>query len=231
MKTYNSVEFEQTSKELKYDLAIKEIFGADVELFYESKYVSKHNTPREDAMTKRFSMRPLWYLQFLVAASPARIVDVGCGGNMFKPVIKKLYGIECHGIDPTPGNQAADEFNFFDSNFSQGHTEMYESVFSINALHFIPLSNLAIRVKEFYNIVAPGGHGFLALNSARMIERTQPEWLLQTFESATPTPAQIQSYVTEQLSNVEIDFEVIDLLIITNPNESMDGNIRMVFKK
>jgi len=84
---------------------------------------------------------------------------------------------------------------------------------------------------EFYNIVAKGGRGFLALNSARMLERSNSEWLLSTFETSTPSSLQVQEYVYNQLSTLDIDFIVIDLLITEQPNEVMDGNIRMVFKK
>jgi hypothetical protein len=222
--------FEEQAKKLKQDLAIKEIFGEDVVLTYTSD-VRIEATPREQLMTRRFSMIPLWYLQFLADASPARIVDIGCGANFFKPVIKKIYNTVCHGIDPTPENHAADEFDFFDSDFSQGHLGVYESAFSINALHFIPLSNMTSRIKEFYDVISTGGRGFLALNIARMIDRSPPDWILQTFGSAEPTPTQLQDYVREQLYTLKIDFMVIDLLIDTHLDEGMDGNIRVVFKK
>ena len=229
MKTFNSNDFEKESKNLRHDLAIKEIFGNDVILTY--AHNSYTETPRVDALSRKFSMVPLWYLQFLADAGPARIVDIGCGGNLFKPVIEKLYGTPCHGIDPTPENHNADEFDIFDADFSQGHCGFYESAFSINALHFIPLSYLADRINEFYNVIAPGGMGFLALNIARMIDRTPPDWILQTFGSAKPTPTQLQDYVREQLYTLKIDFMVIDLLIDSHLDEAMDGNIRVVFKK
>lgn len=221
--------FEQESKTLQYDVAVKEVFGDDVVLTYRHGYTC--NTPREDLLVKKFSMIPLWYLNFLGSDSPEKIVDIGCGANLFKLLIKKIYNIDCHGIDPTVGNQAADEFDFFDSEFSQGHTGAYQSAFSINALHFVPLNQLSTRVNEFYNVIAKGGRGFLALNSARMLERTDPEWLLNTFGKSDPDPLQVQEYVYNQLSTLDIDFMVVDLLITEHPDQGMDGNIRMVFKK
>lgn len=230
MNKYNAAEFEQQAQSLKYDLAVKQIFGYDTELTYEYAFCVTH-TIREFALKKQFSMIPLWYLQMLADADPVNIVDIGCGSNHFKPVIEKIYRIPCHGIDPTPNNTAADEFDTFDTDFSQGHTNAYSSVFSICALHFVPLSYMTTRIKEFYNVVAPGGRGFLALNSARMVERTSAEWLLNTLGTADPTPAQIQAYVQEQVSTLDMDFMAVDLLITEQPNECMDGNIRMVFKK
>jgi hypothetical protein len=230
MIKFDSDCFEKESRRLKYDVAVREVFGSDVLLTYAFGYRFLQ-TPREDQLTKKFSMIPLWYLDFLASVKPTKIVDVGCGANLFKPLIKKIYNIDCYGIDPTPGNHAADEFDIFDSEFSQGHTEAYESAFSINALHFVPLFQFSTRVNEFYNIIAKGGRGFLALNSARMLECTAPQWLLDTFGKSTPDPLQVQEYVLEQLSILNIDFTVTDLLITECPDEYIDGNIRMVFKK
>jgi hypothetical protein len=230
MNTYNSDWFEEESKRLKYDVAVREVFGNDVLLTYKSKHTYLQ-TSREDKLAKKFSIVPLWYLDFLTIVKPTKIVDIGCGANLFKPVIKKIYNIDCHGIDPTPENHAADEFDIFDSAFSQGHTEAYESAFSINALHFVPLFQFSTRVHEFHNIISKGGRGFLALNSARMVQHTTPQWLLDTFGKVIPDPWQVQKYVLEQLSGLDIDFVVTDLLITECPDEYMDGNIRMVFKK
>jgi hypothetical protein len=234
MKNFQADQFKQEVNQLQYDVALKELFGNDLILTYGigSKIIGpRTNTPREQLMLRKFSMVPLWYLRFLVDAGPSRIVDIGCGANFFKPVLAKLYGIQVHGIDPVPDNKAADENNYFDSDFSKVHTDAYESVFSIDALHFVPLNELTTVIKEFYNIVAPGGRGFLALNSARMIELTEHEWLLRNFNSIDPDPLQIQEYVRSQLSTLDIDFLVIDLLIDKVRDEYMDGNIRMVFKK
>jgi hypothetical protein len=64
-----------------------------------------------------------------------------------------------------------------------------------------------------------------------MVDCTEPQWLLDTFGKSTPDPLQVQEYVLDQLSMLDIDFVVTDLLISKYPNEFMDGNIRMVFKK
>jgi hypothetical protein len=228
MKTFNKNIFKKDAERLGYEDAIIELFGNDVVMMYDFSMVHE-TTSRVNMLTKKFSMIPLWYLQFLIDKSPAKIVDVGCGGNLFKPVIKKLFDIPVHGIDPR--NPAADEVDFFDSDFSQGHTKQYESAFSINALHFIPLLDLTKVVREFYNIIAIGGRGFLALNSARMVEKTKSDWFLQVFNCIKPTPKQIQDYIRDQLYTLDIDFLVTDLLIVDHPDDFLDGNIRMVFNK
>lgn len=228
MNSWQRESFEQEFKNLKYDTALKELFSSDI-MLVSSLEECKLSTPRETLLTKIFSIAPLWYIQFLIKANPSRIVDLGCGGNFFKSVIEKLYGIPVYGIDPTSLN--ADEINFFNSEFSQGHTNAYESVFSINAIHFTSLNELAKTIREFHNIVAPGGHAFLALNATRMLERSDKEWLLKEFGSVKPTPHQVHDYVRDQLNTLYIDFLIVDLLIDTVPDEYLDGNIRLVFKK
>lgn len=230
MKNFNTFEFEKAAKQLNLDGAVKEIFGNDVVLYYDRWWPSML-LPRKLALTKKFSMVPLWYLQFLADINPEKIVDIGCGANLFKPVIEKIYNCECYGIDPDRDNTFANEVGFFDADFSKIHTEDYLCAFSINALHFLPLSDMTKRIEEFYNVIAKGGRGFLALNSARMLERTDPQWLVDTFDTKMPTAVQVQDYVQKQLSTLDINFIVIDLLITEVSDEFMDGNIRMVFKK
>ena len=228
MRTYQPDQFECQVTELNYDTSLKEIFGNDLLLTY--KFDTVLRTPRETEIVKQFSVVPLWYLKFLIDENPTQITDIGCGGNLFKPVLKKLFDVDVHGIDPTPNNSAADENDFFDSDFSAGHTNAYQSVFSINALHFVPLDQLTTRINQFYNVISPGGLGFLALNVARIIEQSDKQWLVDKF-SNIPTQTQIHNYVCDELSTLDINFLVMDVLINETYNEYMDGNIRLVIKK
>lgn len=229
MKNFQPDQFKDQLFDLHYDSVLKEIFGNDLQSTY--NLAELRHTPRVLALGRRFSVVPLWYLKILADQKPARIVDIGCGGNLFKPVIKRLFGMDVHGIDPTPGNLSLDEFDFFDSDFSAGHKNMYESVFSINALHFIPLEDLKKRIEEFYNIIAPGGYGFLALNIARFVECSNSSWLVKMFGSINPTQTQLQNHVCNELAAMPIEFIVNHVLINQTYDEYMDGNIRLVFKK
>jgi hypothetical protein len=234
--SYQPQQFKQQMIELGYENKIKKMFGDDILLIYDLVTVlnekkSLFETPREDWVFKKFSVIPLWYLNFLIEQKPATIVDIGCGANLFKPVIKTLFDIDVHGIDPRNGNPAADENDFFDSIFSKGHVDMYKSAFSINALHFIPLSDFSTRVNEFYNVISPGGWGFLSLNSARMIDHSSKQCIIDIFGIEVPTQNQIEEYILNQLHTLDIEFVVKDILISKIHDDYMDGNIRLVFKK
>jgi hypothetical protein len=197
-------------------------------------------TPRLGALQSRstFSIAPLYYLDFLLEKNPQVIVDIGCGANLFKRIIPCI-----HGIDPTPNNPYADEFGSFDSEFSQSHKDTYESVFSINAIHFISLINFEQKLLEFINVVKPGGRGFITFNAARMIELTsedeQRQLFSQSFSPDTINPKTTVDYTIHYVrhvlhrvtQNTLVKFLVIDLLIDKELDEYMNGNIRLVFEK
>jgi hypothetical protein len=232
MMTYRAQQFKDQMIELGYEDKIKKIFGDDTLLSYDQNWASKSRTPRERWILKQFSVVSLWYLNFLIEQRPTTIVDIGCGANLFKPVIKTIFDIDIYGIDPEINNAAADELDFFDSDFSKGHANMYKSAFSINALHFIPISDFSKRVNEFYNVISPGGWGFLSLNSQRMINNgSDNQCKIDIFGVENPTPNQIEEYVINELNVLDIDFIVKDILINKVQDEYMDGNIRLVFKK
>jgi hypothetical protein len=185
-------------------------------------------TPRLVALeaASKFSVTPLYYLDFLLEKNPTSIVDIGCGANMFKRIIPCI-----HGIDPIPGNPHCDEIGSFDSEFSQAHTDEYESVFSINSMHFISLSYFENRLLEFINIVKPGGCGFVTFNTARMLELTSKEERQQLFGDIFPNSQTITDYVRCVIDNMTVKILVIDLFINQEMDEVMNGNIRLVFEK
>lgn len=204
-------------------------FGKNV--ICDFSHVHKHDmnfdiTPRQQALSSIFFVNSLYYLEFLLEKNPKVIVDIGCGSNLFKKLIPNI-----HGIDPTPNNRQADEFDFFDADFSQGHTDAYESVFSICALHFISLIDFEKRILEFYNIVASGGRGFITFNVMRMVERTSVQDLQMLFSSNLPTPDQLTQYVNAILNNLSIKFLLAEVLINDTIDEPFNGNIRLIFDK
>jgi hypothetical protein len=238
MLSFNPQKFKEEIELVGHDNTIKELFGNDVLITYGEMH--RDLTPRERVLIKKFSAVPLWYLKFLIDAKATHITDIGCGKNFFKPLLKNLYNINVTGVDPVI-NDTVDEVGFFDSNFSKAHRHAYRHAFSINALHFVSLKDFAKTVKEFYDIIEPGGVGFLAMNSMRMIERTSNRWLAEQFQidnwvnkplnDLKPDPAAIENYIRDQLNTLDINFVVTDLLVTTCLDEYLDGNIRLVFTK
>ena len=181
-------------------------------------------TPRLKNESTLVSMVPFWYINFLLEKHPKQIIDMGCGDNTFKKYIPFI-----HGIDPV--DDFADEKDFFDADFSQDHTEAYESVMSINALHFISLNDYGLRLREFANIIKPGGRGFITFNVERMKENTSDDEFISLFSSATPNNKQLSDYIlSETKSNLQ-NILVYDDFLDECEDEYLDGNIRIVFDK
>jgi SAM-dependent methyltransferase len=228
MNSYNEAIFREKSG-LYWEEKIHTTFGNHVECIFSraNKYHNDMNiTPRQYALSSVFFVSSLYYLEFLLKKNPKVIVDIGCGANLFKKLIPNIYG-----IDPMLNNHLADEFDFFDANFSQEHTDVYESVFSINALHFISLIDFERRILEFYNIVAPGGRGFITFNVMRMLELTDLSDRQLLFSSNLPTPDQLTQYVNAILNNLSIKFLLAEVLINDTIDEPFNGNIRLIFDK
>lgn len=211
--------------------AAQDAFGERTLLIYNDDDKTKLPTPREAMFYQvsnrpMFSLVPFYYLNYLLELNPSMIADVGCGANLFKRVIPII-----HGIDPMSDNIAADEHDFFNSEFSKRHTEYYPCAFAINSLHFISLARLRDRILEFANIIKPGGRGFLALNSKRMVEMTSGVDKITMFNSLTPSVVAISDYCNEVIKDLPLKLLVADNFITKYEDEPLNGNIRLVFEK
>lgn len=177
-------------------------------------------TPRQDAALSRFSAVPFYYLEFLTQQKPTEIYDIGCGWNIFKKYIPNVIGI---GAERPGSGFYGDIQDYVDDDFVQGHQDFFESAFSINALHFHPLSNIKKIVHDFHSMLKPGGTGWLALNMQRMLERDQMSF-------ANKNISDIDMYIRQELSSLNINFVVFDV-DLAQPDNYMDGNIRLVMQR
>jgi hypothetical protein len=190
--------------------------------------VKTYQTPRElyGCENTIFSMVPFFYLKPLLEKNPKIIHDLGAGWNIFKKYIPNIVG-----ISPTHAeDNYSDIHDIVDATFVCGHQNYFESVFSINALHFRPLTDLKAVIQEFASMVAPGGRGFLALNIMRMIERTPIESTKEVLGTIDPTNKEYSEYTRKVLSDINLNYLIIDI-DLTVMDEYMDGNIRIVFEK
>lgn len=200
-------------------------------------------TPRELAMSKikksTFSMVPFYYLRVLLEKNPKEIYDLGCGCNIFKKYIPNIIGVSpSHNID-----HKADIHDFVDDIYVANHQNFFESVFSINALHFRPLNEFEQLVNEFVSMIKPGGRGFLACNLARMLETTSNSVLIEHLGlrpaetggyrlcKDNHTVKTCTQYIHDILDKISIKYLILDIDIQGVFDASMDGNICIVFEK
>ena len=174
-----------------------------------------HSTPRETLLTLRVA--PFFYILKLLEKNPKQIADIGCGSNFFKNFIPEI-----HGIDPVE-NPNVDQVDYFDEDFSIGHTNKFDCAMAINSLHFISLTDITKQLNNFSNIIKPGGRGFVTLNAKRMIEVTK--------SSDQVTMEQLSLYIKQQVDQALPNVLAYDDYIQTELDEAMNGNIRVVFEK
>ncbi len=200
---------------------------------FKNEYLNLLITPREQygigyqVLTKKvFVTVPFFYLRKLLEKNPDTIYDLGCGWNIFKKYIPNIIGVSpTHNID-----HHGDIHDVVDVDYIKNHQNYFESVFSINALHFRPLNDLKNIVNEFVSMVKPAGRGFLSLNLMRLIERTSDEFLIEEFGNQTPSVIDYDNYIRSIISQINVNYLIVDV-DLTVIDEYMDGNIRLVFEK
>jgi hypothetical protein len=222
---YNAVEFK---KQFESTEIYRSVIADYDNLWWDQKVTFFDTlTPRQAVSTPTiqmgFSMIPFYYLQPLLEKNPDIIYDLGCGANMFKKYITNIIGVDRSG-DQICYPDIEDQV---DANYIKAHQNYFESVFSINALHFRPLSELRLIYEEFISMVKPGGRGFLSVNLQRMIQKETNTFLKMELENEYKSYDQ---YVRKQLDNLPCTYLIFDVNL--NPlDEWLDGNIRLVFER
>jgi hypothetical protein len=154
---------------------------------------------------------------------PTSIYDLGCGWNIFKRYIPNIIGIGAE--DPNSEWFFADIHDYVDQDFVAGHQEAFESVFSICALHFRPISEIRQIVLEFISMVRPGGRGYLAMNLQRLLE-LDDAFLKEHGTDLT----KIEQYVRSKLNELPVNLLCFDVYRI-DIDAGFNGNIHIVFEK
>lgn len=200
-----------TYKELK-----KDYHYVSFDKFLEARFMNI-STPRQHIGLNWASAVPWYYLNYLDFDS--EMVDLGCGYNFFKKYFHSVIGI---GAEDREDQFFGDVHDFVDDEFFQNHVDAYNSVFSINALHFHPLETIRTICENFCNMIKPGGRGFLALNAQRMIERGDA---FKNFSSQ-----RLDQWIRSQFNNFPNKILVFDVDLATQ-DAWLDGNIRIVFER
>ena len=189
----------------------------DVVQFHKFFETTLAATPRQRYGQSVISAVPFYYLNYL--DSYKQIADIGCGWNFFKSYFPSLIGI---GAEEDPKKFYGDIHDFVDDGFYRGHIDAFDSAFSINALHFNPLEKIREISVNFSNMIRPGGRGFLAMNSQRLLECST--------KFSNYSVDQVENYIRHQFDDFPAKILVFDLDLSVQ-DAWMDGNIRIVFEK
>lgn len=219
---YNKEEFEKQFTNLPLHDRLLNDFDVLMWDYYTDPYDA--GTPRQHLGDKnlcktRFSVAIFYYLNFLVEKNPKKIYDLGCGWNIFKKYIPSVIGVG----DETPGGKDffADIHDYVDDDYIRGHQNYFESVFSICSLHFVPMTFIRKRVLDFASMVKLAGRGLITFNAQR---------LLDADPNMTKRGHELELWIRQELS--DLPFTVLQFdLDLKKINNSMDGNIRLIFEK
>ena len=229
LNSYNQQVFKSTFVNSEIYKKIISYYGNDVTVSFDPVHLGVFDnlTPRQLLSKKIVTAVSFYYLQFLLDFAPRQMLDIGCGDNTFKNFLPNVIGIDPYPfVDPGP-----DKIESFDQTFVLRHKEQYECAFSINALHFVSLSELSNRILDFSNLIKPGGRGYISLNAARMVEKTSDEERISLFGSTIVGTDRLAEYCDTIVKDLPLQFLVVDNLINHFRNEYIDGNLRLVFEK
>jgi hypothetical protein len=127
---------------------------ADLALYYDRVYdtvVGYEITPRYFYETGlKIGFRDMfYYIDTLYANDPQSVIDVGCGECTWKKWFPNIIG-----FDPGINEFSAQDFqDFFDEDFSKGHTEHWDNGMALNSIHFISWNNINRQLDLAMNIV------------------------------------------------------------------------------
>lgn len=217
IQEYNQEIFEPKFKQTKLYKQLNQEYDHVIFDTYNNKFIEI--TPRELYGKRYFSAVPFYFIEILREKNPKEIYDLGCGWNIFKKYYPEIIGV---GAELT--NFLGDIHDIVDEDFIAKHQNYFESVFSINALHFIPLEDFQKRVIDFHSMIKPNGRGWLSLNLQRMIENS----VTNQFDNFTTD--NYENYVREKLAELKFKYISVDINL-QNRNSFMDGNIKIVIDR
>lgn len=221
VREYNQKTFEPFFKQTKLYGQISQEY--DHIIFNSFNHgILKKFTPRQILAggCKLFSAIPFYFIEMLKEKNPKNIYDLGCGWNIFKK-----YYPEIIGIGEEEENFFGDIHGVVNDEFVKNHYNYFESVFSINALHFISIEDFQEKVFDFYSMIKPNGRGWLSMNLQRLIDNTKNNnfhgFKLNDYDA----------YIREKLIKLDLNYYAIDINFLNEVDDGIDGNIRIVIDK
>jgi hypothetical protein len=173
-----------------------------------------------------FSATIFYYLEQLLSNYTGTVHDIGCGWNIFKNYYHNIVGIG----EEMPGSQYyfADHYGVVTDEFVFSHQNYFDCFFSINALHFRPLTEIRYMIEECISMLKPGASAFVTCNSTVLVSYDTPENIQAVFDTTYPDSQSIEDYIRQQLKHIDVCWHIVDI-DLTEDNDGLDGNIRLLF--
>lgn len=156
-------------------------------------------TPRQRDLTRQATRLPFHLLESLeIRDLPC--VDIGCGHNWFRTHNPRIWGVD-------PNHEQHRDERLTPAWWWQNR-HRWPRAFAINSLHFCPQQEATGQVSLVLSLLEPGGRAMVALNRARIEERT---------------PRYDESPLRQQLSQIA---GLTRMVWMDSPQDAfMDGNV------
>lgn len=208
LNPYNLVDFKNQFVETPIYKQIKNDF--DVITWEINIHAFKHPlmTPREYRGSRIFSAVPFYYI--LQLGINSKIYDLGCGWNIYKKYLPEIVGID--------NSSYADEQGLVDDEFVIKNEGRFDNVMSMNALHFISLTELPNRIRQVLKMTKTGGLIFIMMNVCNMLDKAP----------SINDPVKYIRDMFDEFKDRLICFELDEVFIHQNMSE---GTLRFILKK
>jgi len=172
---------------------------------------------------------PYYYILSLLDINPEKIVDLGCGDNVFSKTIPGLVGIDA---DP---KSKCDIHDFFDQDFVTGHKEFCDALITINTIHFSSLDTITQRLNWCQQLLKPGGRAFVSFNIETWLMHTTTQRCQELF-GPWPRVEDVIAFVDRAVTDADLklliyDFPISRVSAVSSIRDDYNGNIRLVFQK
>jgi SAM-dependent methyltransferase len=191
-------------------------------------------SPRKELNFRIFDAVPFYYLNYLSENNPDKIYDIGCGFGEFKKYVPNIVNIDHTGAKKFEfiKDNVVDLYDDLNENFYLKNLESFESAFAINSIHYNPLIDIRKIIIRFSSLILKGGKGFVALNTARMIEKEIECYGKQRLNQRGFSDLKIETienFVRSELFDLPFKIEVFEF--IPHYDCYLNGNVRIVFSK
>ena len=228
---YNEVEFWTPAKKQKYEQRVRNTFntGDRIQFGYSTFADADMRSinPRDRFLTPMFGMGIFRYYDIVAEKSPATILDIGCGMNIFKKFYPQVHGID--NDQKFAGH--ADEIIAFNHQYAVEHAGTFDSVVAFNSLYHDHVGSLTASLLDVDLLLAPGGRACVTLPVKGMVNRTnRPDQFIEYLGTAEPTSWQLAEFFDQTIRQLPFNWLVVENYVGQTLGD-LNGSLRMIWEK
>jgi hypothetical protein len=192
----------------------------------EENFLLKEGSNFRAILDKKITFKNIfYYIAWLYDNKPEKVLDLGCGENLFKKWFPNIEGIDARN-NFLLGNP--DIKDYFDSNFTNRNLERYDAVIAIGVLHFSGTKHCLNMIEDALRLIKPNG---------RLFVTACYNVLLNVNKLADDQYDVVDQIFLDFLTSKNYKIIVLDLphrrneKIVNNSFSTINGDIRIIIEK